>query len=241
MRMLVLGTEHSRGSGRCASECLECDSKWLEQICHRCTATEESWRSFSAVNLRGKNQLSSLNEHRPWSGASWAKTSVRQPATEEVDVKEMLYSVWLIVKNTTRHRGFFWCVGIIMQWVGYQRRWEEKERGGCVFYRRRCCEAMKPPIDKRGLIRGSSGERKVSEVSPHNRRRIHRLFAAKTESRFLYFSFPFHPLTVDPSLFCLLLPVLRLLPLILSHAAEGFAPSELRCYLNRANKERKKK
>lgn len=100
---------------------------------------------------------------------------------------------------------------------------------------------MKPPIDKRGLIRGSPGERKVSEVRPHNSRRIHRLFAAKTESRFLYFSFPFHPLTVDPSLFCLLLPVLRLLPLFLTRAAEGFAPSELRCYLNYANTERKKK
>lgn len=118
----------------------------------------------------------------------------------------------------------------------------ERERRLCFFffYTRQSCEAMKPPIDKRGLIRGSSGERKVSEVRPHNSRRIHRLLAAKTEPRFLYFSFPFHPLTADPSLFCLLLPVLRLLPLLLSRAAEGFAPSELRCYLNYANTEKKK-
>lgn len=118
----------------------------------------------------------------------------------------------------------------------------ERERRLCFFffYTRQSCEAMKPPIDKRGLIRGSSGERKVSEVRPHNSRRIHRLLAAKTEPRFLYFSFPFHPLTADPSLFCLLLPVLRLLPLLLSRAAEGFAPSELRCYLNYANMEKKK-
>lgn len=136
-----------------------------------------------------------------------------------------------------------------MKWVTYQRRWEEtrergrekgteREREGRLcFYRRQCCEAMKPFIDKRGL-----------SYSAHHRTlnwRSLRLDGTTVDvftncllpkqNFSLSSSFPFHPpfsYIWSLSLFCLLLPRLFFLLLFSTCAAEGFALGDLLCGLN---------
>ncbi len=117
-----------------------------------------------------------------------------------------------------------------MKWVTYQRRWEEtrergrgkgrererererekereRERGGCVFTGDSAARQWNHPLIREDshiqLTRESSGELKVSEVIEHNSRRIHKLFAAKTE---------FLSLTLSNSFLLPLIPLTFLSP-----------------------------
>lgn len=110
-----------------------------------------------------RNPLSSLNERCPWK--SWAKTSLSQPGTEKEDVKrDAIFGVTdCCRKNRTRQCGFFRCfwnnnemshISKEMRGKSEGGRKGEREReseGRRCFYRRQCCEAKKPSIDKRGL------------------------------------------------------------------------------------------
>lgn len=168
-----------------------------------------------------RNPLSSLNEHCPWK--SWAKTSLSQPGTEKEDVKrDAIFGVTdCCRKNRTRQCGFFRCFwnNNEMSHISKEMRGKseggrkgerERVRGGGVFTGDSAVRQRNHPLIREDshiqLIRGRSGELKVSEVRQYNSRSIQKLSAAKTEFLFFFFSFPFRPLslpslTFDPSPF----------------------------------------
>lgn len=120
-----------------------------------------------------------------------------------------------------------------------QGRNTEKETEGVKMrlasYTKQCCEAMKPCIDRRALIRGSSGEMKVSEVRWCNSRSIHKLLPKQKPSH--SFEFPFHllPSFLLPLILltCLSPPSFRLFLLrFFTCATEGFALGSLPCCLS---------
>lgn len=120
-----------------------------------------------------------------------------------------------------------------------QGRNTEKETEGVKMrlasYTKQCCEAMKPCIDRRALIRGSSGEVKVSEVRWCNSRSIHKLLPKQKPSH--SFEFPFHllPSFLLPLILltCLSPPSFRLFLLrFFTCATEGFALGSPLCCLS---------
>lgn len=153
-----------------------------------------------------RNPLSSLNERCPWK--SWAKTSLSQPGTEKEDVKrDAIFGVTdCCRKNRTRQCGFFRCFwnNNEMSHISKEMRGKseggrkrgERVRGGGVFTGDSAVRQRNHPLIREDshiqLIRGRSGELKVSEVRQYNSRSIQKLFAAKTEFLF-FFLLPLPP------------------------------------------------
>lgn len=125
-----------------------------------------------------------------------------------------------------------------MKWVSHvskemrgtreRGRWRDRERRLC-FYRWWNLPLIRDDSHIQ-LIRGSSGEVKVSEVRQYNNKRIHKQLAAKTKSLSFFFPFFFCPVSSylwSLTLACLLLPLLLFLLLFFTCAAEGFALADL--------------
>lgn len=187
-------------------------------------------------------------------GVTELSENITQPArNRERGCKKRCY---IQCNNRTRQCGFFRCFwnNNEMSHISKERRGKseggrkgEREsvwkrvRGVGVFTGDSAVSQRNHPLIKEDsliqLIRGRSGERKVSEVRQYNSRSIQKLFAAKREFLFIFFPspsalFPSLLLPLIPLPFCLLLPFLLHLLLFFSCAVEGFALGDLLCCLN---------
>lgn len=184
------------------------------------------------------------------------KTSLSQPATEEEDGKEMLYSVWLIVVGKQNPAVWllpvFWNTNemshISKEMRGRSERGREKgrqrgrerDRGGCVFTGDSAVRQWNHPLIS------SSEEAQVNWRSPRSDSTTGGVFTNRHNlSRSLFF--PVRPLPclllpLIPLPFLLLLPLLPLLLLLnlFPCATERFALIDPLCCLNYMQQLKKK-